>query len=345
MPSLPELKARLYARAQARPDELREALIACGGEVAHPLEFLDFFVLEWVDTEGWTEVERAVAEGEAPEACLAWAREARTALWVVDGWEGDRVLLRDVATEDEVAVLAPGHEPDLPRRAVVRGRVIPWDGALVFSGAPELWEPMGVVARMELHRAWREGGEPDRVDRLRALRAAYTRLREEREAFVEHFGADLHVADGVAALEERLARFMSWLLHERPMASLGGRTRAQARPPARGESPELVQLVLGATLTGPGRPGVIYDAVEGVHFFPALGEFAEHLRGEGEHPEVFRLYLEDPGITSLPFRRLGTVEQLAARLGRPPADWGTLLAPWKPPVRRPRPSVLPGFED
>lgn len=345
MPTLPELKARLYERARSRPDELHDALLAWGGDPGDPLDFLDGFVTEWVDAEGWTEVERAVAEGELPAACLGWSREVRTALWVVDGWEGERVLLRDVATEEELAVRAPGQEADLPRRAVVKGRVIPWEGALIFSGAPDVYHPMGVVARMELLRAWTATGEPERIARLRGLRAAYVRLREEREAFVEHFGDDVWVASGPAELEERLARFVSWLQNERPMPSLGGLTRARAWRESKGDEPAVVQLTLGPTLTGPGRPGVIYDPVEGVHFLPALGEFAAHLRGEAHHPEVFALYLNDPGITSLPFRRLGTPEQAAARLGTAAGDWETVLAPWKPPVRRPNPSVLPGFEE
>ncbi|MFN7145074.1 MAG: hypothetical protein ACK4YP_14955 [Myxococcota bacterium] len=342
-------KHLLYRRALARPDELALAAHALLGEMPdaeRQTDFLDFFALEWVDAEGFTEVEHAVRAGELPAETLRWTREVRTALWVVDGWEGEKVLLRDVRTEEEIAVTAPGQQAELERRAVLRARVIPVDDTWRFSGEPDVWEPMGVIARMDLLRQWQEGPEPDLVARLAALRAAFARQREERLAWVAHFGADEIVFADASDMDKRLARFVSYLHNEHPFPSLGGRTRAAAHRAEKGDEPVIVQFALGPTLTGPGRPGAIYDEVEGVHFLPGYGEFAAHLRGEEEHPDIVRAYLEDPGITRLPFRRIGGAPRLAALLGRPadePLD--VLLDPWKPTGTRPAPSVLPGLED
>lgn len=342
-------KHTLYRRATARADELAlaaDALLGAPPTAEGQTDFLDFFALEWVDAEGLTEVDRAVAAGEIPEEALRWPAEVRTSLWVVDGWEGDRVLLRDVRSEDEIAVVAPGAEADLPKRAVLRARVIPVGDALRFSGEPDIWEPMGVIARMDLLQQWQSGPEPELLARLAALRAGFARQREERAAWVAHFGTDALVFDDAADMERRLARFVSYLNNEHRFPSLGGRTRAEAHRAAKGADPVVVQFALGPTLTGPGRPGAIYDAVEGIHFLPGYGEVAAHLRGEADHPDLVRAYLEDPGITRLPFRRVGRAEALAALLGAP-ADTPleALLDPWKPADRRHPPSVLPGFDD
>jgi hypothetical protein len=342
------IKRALYARAAARKDELplaAHALLGRAPTADEWTEFLDFFAIEWVDAEGRTEVERAVAAGDVPEEALRWPREARTSLWVVDAWEGDLVLLRDVGTEAEVAVNAPHAKAELERRAVVRARVVPVGERFVFSGEPDVYEPMGVIARMDLWRAWQESPAPALLDRLRALREGFLRQREERAAFVAHFGADALVFDDSRAMERALAGFVSHLLNTHRFASLGGRTRAEAFREDKGEEPKLIRFALGPTLTGPGRPGVIYDDVEGVHFLPGLGEAWAHLRGEAEHPDVVRAYLDDPGVTALPFRRAGATAALARLLGVADAAVDTLLAPHKEIGRRAAPSVLPGFED
>ncbi len=346
-------KHLLYRRASRRADELALAAHALLGGMPDPAgqtDFLDFFVVEWVDAEGWTEVEHAVRAGELPAEALRWPREVRTSLWVVDGWEGDLVLLRDVRSEDEIAVAAPGAQAELPRRSVLRARVVPVGDTLRFSGEPDVWDPMSVIARMDLLRAWQEGPEPDLVARLAALRAAFHRQREERAAWIAHFGADEVVFADAADLERRLARFVSYLHNEHVFASLGGKSRAEAHRVEKGADPVIVQFALGPTLTGPGRPGAIYDEIEGIHFLPAYGELGAHLRGEGEHPDVVRAYLDDPGITRLPFRRAlaaaGGAARLAALLEQPrDTPLEALLDPWKPADRRHAPSVLPGFDD
>lgn len=338
----------VYQRAAARNDELAACAHRLHGgppSAEQWLDFLDFFAIEWVDGTGHTEVDHAVAAGDLPEAALRWPREVRTALWVVDGWEGDLVLLRDIATEDEIAVHAPGVQGDLTRRTVVRARVVPWGDHLVFSGEPDLFGEMGVMARMELLQGWRETPEPGLIDELRSLRAGYLRQREERAAFVAFFGADEVVFADAAAMEAAVPRFVHFLLNEHVVPSLGGMTRAAAHRQSKGSEPSIVQFRLGETLTGPGRPGVIYDAVEGVHFLPQLGELYDHLRGVAEAAEVVRLYLDDPGITALPFRRAGATQALARFLGVGDAPVDTLLAPHKELHARRLPSVLPGFED
>lgn len=344
----------LYARAARRPEELALAAHALYGgpppwiaeEGAGQVDFLDFFAIEWVDADGWTEVEHAVRGGDLPEQALRWPREARAALWVVDGWEGDKVLLRDVRTEDEVAVTAPGAQADLVRRSVLRARVIPWGDTVRFSGEPDVWDAMSVIARMDLLGQWMKGPEPALIEHLASLRTGFVRQREERDAWIAHFGTDEYVFLSGKNMENRLAPFVSYLNNEHTFPSLGGLTRAEAFRQVKGADPTIMQLALGPSLSGPGRPGAIYDTVEGIHFLPRYGELLAHLRGVEAHPDVVRMYLDDPGITRLPFRRAGATLALARLLGRPtnePLD--ELLSPYKAASGRATPSVLPALED
>jgi hypothetical protein len=353
-PSLSDIRRALYARASAQHDELAlaaHALLGAPPTAEQTSELLDFFCLEWVDAEGWTVTQRAAAEGAVPAEVDRWALDAHRALFVVDGWSSGNVQLRDIATEDAFAVHAPWAEADLPRRSVLRATIVPFDGTLRFFGEPDVWDPMGVIARMELLAEWQRGPEPDLLARLRALRAAFVRQREERDVWVSHFGADLVVFEGADDMERRLARFISVLFNEARFPSLGGRTRHEVERAHKGDEPKVVQFALGPTLRGSGRHGAIYDAVEGIHFLPALGEFLDHLGGRGDHADVVRTYLDDPGITFLPFRRAaeaydGASARVAALLaGAGPARMEDLIVGIKGNARRAEPSVLPGFDD
>lgn len=321
---------RVYAAAHD-PGELGLAAHMMYGKPPEDwAEFLDFFVVEWVGASGLTAVEAAVDAGTLPADAARISAGARTALWVVDGWEGAQVMLRDLATEEDIAVHAPGRTGDLPKRTVLRARVVPEiarPDTHVFSGSPDLYDGLGVIARMDLLQAWRETPAPDLHARLRALRAAFTQQREEHAAFVAHFGVERRVFPDADALARELARFMSFLGNEWVFPSLGG-TRAAAHRASKGDEPQVVQVQLGESLRGPGRPGILYDRVHGVHFLPQYGELLDHLAGAGHFPEALALYLDEPGLPAL-------------ALDTAPPD----VRARKPAPRRATPSVLPGWDD
>lgn len=345
--SLAQIRERLYRAA---------LLPACSEELglaAHLLfegapaedqwpDFLDFFVLEWVDAGGFTLLQRMIGQGEVPADCAAWSLEVHTALWVVDGWVENKVLLRDLATEQEWAVEAPGLQQQLPKRMVLRARIVPWQGSWIFSGTPELVEPMGVIARLDLLRQWKEGPEPTLLLRLAELRRLYGQMREEREAWIAYFGSDEVVFDGPEQFGQALSGLVNHLFNVWRFPSLGGKTRAEARREKKGDTPEIVQFQLGGSLAGPGKHGAIYDPVEGIHFFPHYGEFRAHLRGEATHPQILAQYLEDPGIGRLPFQRAGA---LNGNSSSPNDHLERLLDGRKPPPPRWTVSLLPGIEE
>ncbi len=347
------IKAGLYRAAHA-PRHARELALAaaawfegidredpeCGPAAPDAwLDFLDFFVLEWVDASGFTTLERELGSPLEPEL-LRWLLEVRSGVFAVSGWEGGYA-----------EVLAPGGETlqvrvaePLEPRSVIVGRLLPEaGGAWLPSGAPDHYEPMRVIQRLELERRWAEGPRGALVERMATLRRAFIQQREQRAIFVDHFGGDCLIFDEPAELVRALEGFLQHLEHEAPLPSLGGRTRAQVLR-ERGERPFAIRVELGPSLAGSRRVGIIYDAIEGVHLLPAYGDFLDHLRGEGEHPRVVRAYLEDPGISALPFRRAGGSARLAALLGRPAAPLEELLAPHKDLGARAAPSLLAGLE-
>lgn len=331
MPSPLHTSALLRSLYVARhdPEELALAAHLLYGKPPEDwAEFLDFFVLEWVDPQGYTAVDRAVLAGDAPPAALRLSLEARTALWVVDGWEGDLVLLRDLVTEGEIAVHAPGRAGELPRKTVLRARVVPeiaLPDRFIFSGSPDLYDGLGVIARMDLLRAWQETPEPDALARLSALRRAFTTQREEQCAFVTHFGTNLKVFGGAGELGAELARFVNFLGNDWRFPSLGGQTRAEAHRASKGDEPKVVQIQLGESLKGPGRPGILYDQVQGVHFLPHVGELLDHLAGTANHPEVVMFYMQEPGLPTLEMDRERGITVI-------------------PPPGRAVPSLFPGWE-
>ena len=346
--SLTSWKKTLYAQVHRQPEEVAMAArLLFGGPPPeeHTEDFFDFFALEWVDAQGLTLLQRLIAEGLLPPTLAGWSAEVVTALWVVDGWAGQRVLLRDLATDAEYAVEAAGLQAELPKRMVLRARLIPQEGSWIFSGSPELVEPLGVLARLDLLRRWKEGPEPGLLERLAELRRMYGRLREEREAWIAYFGSEEVVFSGPEQLSEAMSGLVNHLFNVWTFASLGGQTRAAARRSRTGRDPEIIQFQLGGVLAGPGRHAAIYDAVEGIHFLPSFGELRAHLRGEEQHPQLLREYLDDPHIGLLPFKRLGETKVLAAQLGRPEAPVEELLAGIKAPAPRWTIHLLPGMED
>jgi hypothetical protein len=261
---------------------------------------------------------------------------------VVDGMEGGRAKVRDVLSEESLVLEVA--QPLAPR-TVLRGRLLPLDdGAFRPTGAPDVFEEMGVIARMDLAQAWESGEQKALWDRVAALREAFVFQREQREAFVDWFETDEILAETPQALEDALGGFLSFLLEQYLPRGLDGQTYRQHFTSIHGREPPEIRIEIDEGLRQSERIGVIFDASEGLHLLPAYGNFRDHLRGEGQHPAVLRAYLEDPGVTALPFRRVGRSEVLAAHLRRPGATLEELLAACKPPPTRSSPSLFPGFE-
>lgn len=336
------VKRRLYEAAQspAAREELTLAARAWFEEPPEPEEwpeFIDFFALEWVDAEGRTLLERELGDALPPEL-LRWSLELRSGVFIVDGQEGATTWLRDARTEQRLPTRLG--EP-LPARSLLVGRLLPWEDHWLPSGAPELHDPMSALRRVDLIERWSRSPRAALQKRLRELRRSFILQREQREVFIECHGADMLFFDSAEALAEAMRRFMQRLLFEARLPSLGGRTHAELRSQDQGLAVPAVDVQLGEGLRG--EVGLIFDAAEGLHFLPRLNEFMSHMKGDAQTSDITELYLSDPGVSRLPFRRAGRPERLAELLGVAPAPLEELLDPYKPRTRA-SPSLMPGFE-
>jgi hypothetical protein len=341
-----DLQHALYAAAHApeQRDELGRAAAAWfDGEPTEDgwADFVDFFALEWVDTAGGTLLEQVVGE---PLTALAWRwlTGVRSGVFVVDESDGAIAFCRDAASEEELCLVVG---ESLAPRSVIQGRLLPDDkGRFHVSGDPDVYEPLRVIARLGLVRAWLESPRRALCEQLAKLRAGFLRQRLQRQAFVAFFGSDQLLFPSALELEQHLNGFLDHLLFRYQPPALKGQTLAQVHTQRTGEDAVQVKVELGESLSGPGAVGVIYDAQEGIHFLPAFDAFVAHMQGRAEHPDVVRSYLEDPGVTALPFRRVGGTHRLAALLGSSETELETLLAPFKGLAGPAAPSVLPHFD-
>ncbi|MBM4369163.1 MAG: hypothetical protein FJ102_23315 [Deltaproteobacteria bacterium] len=257
--TLSGLRAQLWGRVREDPGELAlaaQALLGRAPEADDWPELLDFAATEWVGPGGRVAHEDLDLPG--------WIDEVRTGLWTVDGWDGALALLRDCATDEEIAVQCPGAEPDLPRRTVLRARVVPWDGHLQFFGEPALFGQQGVIGRMQLVSAWRDSPEPATLSRQRELRRAFALQRDQHAAFVAHFGGDFVRAPG---LGQALNAFLDDYLFRRPSPRFDGKTPAAAARAHIGRDPSRVELRLGDALSQSPTAAALFDATAGFLVF------------------------------------------------------------------------------
>lgn len=334
------VKAKLYEMALS-PDSQRELEIAArsyGADESNFSDFLDFFSLEWVDAQGQTLIER-VYGSPPPSELLPWILGIRTGIFVVDDWNDGVASLRDALTE--APLLARLLEP-IARRSVIAGRLLPAsDGVFHPSGEPDVYDPMSMMARIDLVETWRRDPRSELSAKLAELRAAFVMQREQQRAFVRHFGADTLLFDDPESLREAMRGFVVYMLTEDRPPSLGGRTHAELRVQREGLSVPQLIVEVGQSLRGP--VGVIFDPIEGLHFLPEYPLFMQHMNNEIHHIDIVRYYAHEPGITRLPFLRAPNARRLAEALGVSPAPLESLLDRIKPP-RRVSPSLLPGFE-
>ncbi len=248
-----------------------------------------------------------------------WPLEARPSLWMVDGQDGNVVLLRDLQDDREIAVaVPPAALLELPKRTVVRARVVPWRGATCFFGDPGLYGQPGVLARMHLLQQWRDGVEPELLAGLHARRVTWARQRNQHRVFLAHFGSDLAEFRSGEAMQIAVRAFLDQLLNVDRGIDGTGPTLRERFLTEHGRLPQQVDVVVGETLLT-GSPALCFDPREGLLFFPGFGELKAHLAGTAENPDILALWMSTSELPVQGLARAGlSVEDLApVRAARP----------------------------
>lgn len=254
------------------------------------------------------------------EMVLAW-RHPVEGLFEVRGRDGAAVLLLNLVDDMEYEAYAnagPAVFRGIPRGAFLGTRLVP------LAAAPDAWLVSGVMSSYAESRAPQVAqaalglatGRPDIVFRNPELLAlGRQRMRKDRSAFVQFFGADSWLAPPAEA-ERRLTDYY-WL-----------RGGAQ-RDPSEGTPavPALTEAMLAADTVG-----VIYDETDGLNFYADYGRlrdlFADPaLLADPRHRGLLDAYLRDDTVAPLPLRRLaadfpGTADTLIGELlHKPTATW------------------------
>jgi hypothetical protein len=335
------LKRQLVARALGPEckEELEAALAIWGGGESELPEVLDILAGSWVHADGFTLLERELGGIQSPRH-RRWHLGQRAGVFVVDRVEeSGETEARDVVTEEPVRLTL---EENLPTGSVIRGRFMALSGgSWIPLGHPDVFESCRVIQRMDLAREWLEGPRARLLEHHAKLRRAFLAQREQQPAFVQHFGASLVVFDDTAALQTALEGFLGWLHHSYQPPSLGGLTWGEDYENRLGSPALQVQVELAPNLANCSSVGVVFDALEGIHFLPDFQQFERAVENAGEPQDRLNAYLSDPGITALPFRLLDSTAGLQRALDLPGESLEALLQGAKPPAARLSPSLLP----
>jgi hypothetical protein len=145
------------------------------------------------------------------------------------------------------------------------------------------------------------------IDNMERLDLAYRIQQEEHHDFVAFFGSDECILTG-HELEEKLREFYHYRYFQKKDHATGNtmakvfqdRYHQQPLPPIFDFLPDLAAT---------DDVGIIYDLTEGMLFLRRYGTFREIFSNPAfeeipDYREVILGYLEDPNISSLPFRRM-----------------------------------------
>jgi hypothetical protein len=293
--------------------ERRFGSVVTGSEDELALVF-DRFILEHRLTDGRTVVERFVrARGDLPrverQMLLAWSGGVLESVFEVDGLDGNVLRVTNLVDELPYRVwsnMGPEGFERLPPGTIAGLRLVPVLDEWMITGPgmalpPQEAEPLLSVG------ARQAATHPEATCRNAAHREkAWRIVREQRERFVAHFGADQVILPG-AQVADRMARF--W---------------------ATGGEREDATVELPAAFAEAGTIGVIYDEVEGLGFFQEFGELLAAFEQAGVGAAgvgVVRAYLEDDSVSAMPLLRCiaaypqGADAVFARVLGRPRFSW------------------------
>jgi hypothetical protein len=321
---------------------------------------LDSFLLQHRLSDGRTLVEhfldaRPDITGADRELLLGWLNVVE-GLFEVKGRDGEALVLFNLIDELTYRArsnMGPAAFAGMPRRSFLFTRLLPVGDEWLFSGYQTV---LPASARREVARMAAESSlemsslvfrNPELVEKGWELQ------RDDRADFIEFFGADFFIAPG-CDLTERIRAFRAFQ-QARAVERAGRADRVGETASAVPDFEPPPEMLASECV------GVIYDEVEGLNFLTEFGRFAEAFDEPDRvtrkpHGTVVRGYLEDTGMSPLPFRWVAARDpEKASRVFRIllkrrdfswESDGEALLRQRKPSYfdRPPLPSVVPATE-
>jgi len=315
-----ELKRALLAFARSRRYRryLREAMRERFGEVvvgdeAEVGNFFDYFLLQHRLPDGRTLIEHFVAAHpklpERERAMLLGWQDVVEGIFAVQQRERDAIvvvnLIDDLTYRVRSNMGAAALAPMRPGSFLVT-RLVPVGDDWLLSGyshllpASQRGDAIAMAEKIALQRPALAFRNPQKLEQ------AWELQRQERQDFIAFFGSDLVVIPG-RELQERLKAYHHFRMYE--LRDARGRSAADRAEEEYGIVPETPDMEVDTDLVERETVGVIFDEVEGFNLFPDFGAVEEafatpQLAPDEHHRGAVLGYLESPGISPLPLRRL-----------------------------------------
>lgn len=323
---------------------------------------VDRFILQHQLPDGRTVLDIFVRQhpnlSEEERALLLGWRDVVEGTFEVERRDGDAVVatnLVDDLTYRPRSNVGPAIFERTPPGSFIMSRAVPLGDEWMLSGSTSLYP---ADARDEVYRATAQASlhAPRQVFRNpEKLAQGWERQGREREQFMDFFGSDLVVLPG-QQVEDRLRAFRRYQTHAHRDAE--GKTDADRTRERYGTEPAEIDFSLPPALLRADTVGMVYDAVDGLNFWPDYGLLEEafanpDLVAGGPHRRIAVNYLDEPSLSPLALRRLAERDPdrasrvFAQVLKRPKFAWerdgDTLLRERKASYfeRPPLPSVIP----
>lgn len=144
------------------------------------------------------------------------------------------------------------------------------------------------------------------IDNIERIALAYRIQEEEQQDFISFFGSDEIILPG-AELEDKLKEFYHYRYFQKKQ--LDGDTIAKTFQSKYHQPPLPPQFEFLENLQNEPDVGVIYAKTEGLVFLLRYGRFREifarpDFKAVSDYRQIIAGYLEDPNISSLPFKRM-----------------------------------------
>lgn len=317
------------------------------------VELLDWFVLEYRLPDGRTVVEHFAAERtDLPEVernmLMAW-RDVVEGVFEIRRREGPALVAFNLVDELTYRIrsnMGPSIFANMMKAGFMAARLVPVADAWMLSGRQRLYGKsdrraiLQVAAELSMKCPQLVFRNPEK------LAQGWELQRDDRNRFLEWWGADLVVLDG-AEFADRYDAYWRWRVRQTASGELSEGSRPDA---PRFECPE--------SLAAAGTVGMIYDQVEGLMLLPEFGLVEEafddpRLLADRDHRRAVAGYLKDASISAVPFRRLARRDPANASalfqrlLKKPDFSWEQdgedLLRRRKAPhfAKKPLPRVIP----
>lgn len=145
------------------------------------------------------------------------------------------------------------------------------------------------------------------IDNVDRIEIAYRIQHEELRDFIAFFGDDEIILSG-KGLEGRLKEFYHYRFFQKKQQDSGS-TMAKVFQEKYHQMPLPPQFEFLGEISQAKDIGVIYDKTEGMVFLLSYGAFQDIFRNEDfksveNYRQIIMGYLEDPNISSMPFRRM-----------------------------------------